>query len=117
MDKLGYTVKTPDWMPDGYELDRIELIDGKLFQMVFSKGENDTIIFRAQKGIENISGDYNPYTVNSTLDASGVGVNVGGNQEGLFSLATWTAEGMSFSLSFDTPVSGDEIQQIVESLI
>lgn len=116
VEALGFSVRTPQWMPDGYTQSRIEVIGGTMLQLAYSKSEDDTITYRVAKGEEDISGDYNEYANEATIEAAGITVTARGDQEEMLSVATWQADGLTYSLGFDKPITAEEIKKIVESL-
>lgn len=103
----GITVPELKSLPEGYQLNKIYVIGGTLVQLIYQNG-NDRILYRAEKGDADISGDYNQYSVIKTVQIGALQVAVKGDADKL-SVATWTADGLTFALSFDQAVTEAEL--------
>lgn len=98
---VGFTMKLPS------ELGTLKLkytvIDGKLLEACGEMNGKEVVVRKAL-GSEDISGDYNSYEKEVTIDLSSCAVTMKGNADG-FCLATWTQNGYSYSIS--TPAISD----------
>lgn len=110
---LSFPAQAPS-TPDGYELTGINTIGGTALQLVYTKGEH-SITYRTAQGSEDISGDFNQYASAGTHTVGDLTINTKGEGEAI-SLATWTQDGMAFSLRFSTPVDAGVLDAIVSSL-
>ena len=70
--------------------------------------------FRKAKGTEDISGDYNTYSLNKTIKVKNTDVKVRGN-DGV-NTATWQKDGFTYALSFETAVSEADLAKCIENL-
>ncbi|WP_238916072.1 hypothetical protein [Clostridium sp. YIM B02555] len=107
-------IKPIDTLPKGFNKDNISVIADTTIQVGYSNGQ-DFITFRAGKGSENISGDYNEYTIKKTTKINGIDVNLNGNKDKLYNLATWKKEGISYSISSTNDINENEIENMVKS--
>lgn len=57
---LSFDAPVPTFVPDGYKIDYVGTIAGETLQIFYKNGKNE-IVFRAAKGSDDISGDYNVY--------------------------------------------------------
>lgn len=78
-------------------------IGGNMLHVVYQSGDS-RIIFRAQAGEADISGDWNVYSEVKTLTMGKNTVTTKGD-DGKISLAMWQADGQSYALSNDTAMS------------
>ncbi|GAA0181138.1 DUF4367 domain-containing protein [Clostridium sediminicola] len=94
---VGFDVDTLSNIPDGFEQDSIFVISDKCVEVNFKNGEKE-ICYRVAQGSVDISGDYNKYTENITVRINDTEVVTKGNS-GKINVATWTKDGMTYSLS------------------
>ena len=80
----------------------------------FSDGKNE-ITFRKAKGTEDISGDYNTYSLNKTIKVKNTDVKVRGNNG--VNTATWQKDGFTYSLSFETAISEADLAKCIENIL
>ena len=80
----------------------------------FSDGKNE-ITFRKAKGTEDISGDYNTYSLNKTIKVKNTDVKLRGNNG--VNTATWQKDGFTYSLSFETAVSEADFTKCIENIL
>ena len=52
-----------------------------------------------EKGIENISGDYNVYQVKNIAKVNGINITLEGNKSKEYNLALWEKDDVSYSIS------------------
>lgn len=95
---LNFKVDPFKTLPKGFKIEGINVIANEIIQVEYNDGSNN-IIFRAGKGIENISGDYNVYQVKNTAKVNGININLEGNKSKEYNLATWEKDGVSYSIS------------------
>ena len=95
---LNLEVNPLKTLPEGFKMDSISVISNEIIQVEYNDGNNN-IIFRAGKGIDNISGDYNVYQVKDTAKVNGINIDLEGNKDKEYNLATWENNGISYSIS------------------
>lgn len=101
-------------IPDGFEQDSVFVISDKCVEVNFKNSEKE-ICYRVAKGFEDISGDYNKYTENITVTINDTEVVTKGNS-GKINVATWTKEGMTYSLS-TSGLQKDVVIEMIASII
>lgn len=99
MAAAGVEAVLPDF-PAEWQQSQVSVIGGDLLQVAYTNG-TDTILFRAANGDEDTSGDYNVY--DNTWTVGNVTLKGSGDQA---VLAIWQRDGVSYSLSFSTPMDG-----------
>lgn len=85
-------------LPKGFKMENINVISNEIMQVEYNDGNNN-IIFRAGKGIDNISGDYNIYQVKNVAKVNGIDITLEGNKSEEYNLAEWEKDGISYSIS------------------
>lgn len=70
---------------------------------------------RKAPGAQDISGDYNTYSVDETVSVDGVDVTVKGNEDG-YHLAIWTANGYTYAISSDAALTQDALTQLAAAV-
>ena len=113
----GFEMTVPDTI-DGYPNTMIQAMDKTMIQVFYSDkaiGEEDckTVLIRKGLGEEDISGDYNEYTENTTAVMNGVEVSLRGGG-GLVHTAAWMQDGYSYSIAADDGMSAEQIEKLVE---
>ena len=106
----GFELKAPSSVK-GFSEKLIQVCDGEMIQVIFLNGD-DRLFIRKAEGSEDISGDYNEYSDSRTATVNGNSVTLRGD-DGKVSTAIWTSGGYTYSVSFDTPVSEDEMTGII----
>lgn len=96
-----------------YNIKYINTISRDLFQICYVNKQND-IIFRMGQGTYDISGDYNNYKINNTVNINGINVKVKGD-DNLIKVAVWSVNNMSYSISLNDGMKQDDIINIVKS--
>lgn len=105
----GFTFTVPDSLA-GYNGRWINAIAGDLIQVVYGPEDNEV---RLRKGtLGDVSGDYNEYAETAAVPVGSVSVTMKG-ADGKVSTAIWSANGYSYSATFDVPVSRDAVISIV----
>lgn len=84
---------------------------GETAQITY-EGENQTVTYRKAPGKEDISGDYNVYDTVTETVAGETSVTLKGDEDG-YVLALWTADGYSYALSLENPVTEEELLEIL----
>jgi hypothetical protein len=99
-------------LPQGFKIGRISVISNEIIQVEYNDGSNN-ITFRAGKGIDNISGDYNVYQVKNTVKVNGINVNLEGNKSEEYNLAAWEKDGISYSISLENGIDEKTILDMI----
>ena len=86
-------------------------IGTEIAQTVYSRGDSK-LVFRKAPGEDDISGDYNVYDKEETVDADGTAVTLKGDGKG-YCLAVWTDDGYSYSLMTDGYILESAMVQMV----
>ncbi len=113
-EKVGFNFDTIK----SVEINSISIMIGmeyNLIQGIFFDGDNE-IIIRKGNTEGNISGDYNIYKQEEVINMNNVCVTLKGN-EGLYSLAEWTVNGYSYSISCNQGVEYNTILSYLDVLI
>lgn len=112
---VKFNINTIKSMPKGFNIDNLTVISNEIIEITYKNKEQDVINFRAGKEIDNISGDYSIYEVEKTLKINGVNVNLKGNKEKIFNLATWEKDNISYSISLINGNNEDDILNMIKS--
>lgn len=81
----------------------------------YASGEDRAAHVRKAAGAEDISGDYNVYEEEQTVEAGSVSVTLKGN-DGLVYLAVWTDGGYSYALNVTAGLSQSEMTALVSEI-
>lgn len=103
----------PGAMPEGYTLSWVSTINDELFQISYKNGDSE-ILYRTAEGTEDISGDYNVYKNEKSLKIAGIDVTIKGNEGA--AKATWTKDGLTYSIYADKEISEQDITNIIASI-
>lgn len=110
----GFDLAVPD-AANGSDRCIYQAIENDLLEVIYCKGEDETARIRKAAGIEDISGDYTVYTRVNTAAVKGVEVTMKGDS-GKINLATWTAEGYTYSISVKDSISSADMTRLVSSV-
>ena len=112
--ELGYSIKTPEYIPEDYQISDMCVIAGIIAQITY-ESDNDTICYRTAKGNEDISGDYNVYSNVETININNSEVTMQGD-DNLCHKASWTNNDEVFSVCSDRGIEKEIMIDIVESV-
>ena len=113
---LSFAFTVPAFVPKGYEVEQLSIIDETLVSIDCKNGD-DAINYRVSQGIDDISGDFNSYEVEGTINIDDIIVATKGNVENEISVATFTNEGLTYSLTFkEKGLDTETVTSIVESI-
>jgi hypothetical protein len=110
----GFTLILPEKMPKDYIKRSIQAIKDDMVQVFYENGESELLVRKA-KGNQDISGDYNQYSENSTMNVDDLQVTTRGNN-GKVNVATWVNGEYTYSVGLykDEPgLDTDTIKDIV----
>lgn len=95
----GVSISVPASIADKFSNCVYRAIDNSLLEIIYTDGKDgDEIRIRKAAGTDDISGDYNQYAETSDVSIGGSTVSFKGS-DGKVSLAVWTADGQSYSVS------------------
>lgn len=100
---LNIKVNPLKTLPKDFKMETISVISNEIIQIEYNDGNNN-ITFRAGKGIDNISGDYNVYQVKDTTKVNGININLEGNKSKEYNLAVWERDDISYSISAENGI-------------
>lgn len=118
-EELSETIGFPVEDIDGYPYVGNEIHYENLFNEIAQisvLGDHGQICFRKAVGTDDISGDYNDYSVIKEVTLEGVVITLKGNDD-LFSLAVWQHAGYTYSMSIEPPAPVEVMTALVDSII
>ena len=97
-------------IPDdfGFEFNRVyRAMDGKMIEVIFMDGSEE--VYRIRKGLvellgEDISGDYNEYSVSSEVRVAGCSAELFGNSSDEMMMARWNDGTYAYSVTCEDPI-------------
>lgn len=111
---VGYAIRTPGYLPEGYRTEAITVLFGNLVQISYTCGDAE-ILYRTERTDDaDISGDYNRYD-EAVCEIGGSDVTLrseGGQIRG----AIWSDGECAYSVSSTDGLARDEIVKIIESV-
>lgn len=112
-EAAGFALAAPERI-DGYDPPLVQLMSGKMLQLIFRSGEQRLIIRKAA-GRDDISGDYNSYAETKTARINGADVTLKG-ADGMVSTAVWCAGGYSYAVTTDAPMARDVVMDLIAEI-
>lgn len=95
-NEIGFDIVVPESI-DGYtEKVILTNTDTGIVEVIF-RNEDNELCFRKGTGDSDISGDYNTYAEEDTIDLNGLTILMKGS-DGKVNLATWSDGGFSYSI-------------------
>lgn len=110
---LPFSAVIPSNIPNGYELETVSVMSNEMLQLIYKNGDKE-IMYRVEKGSDDISGDYNVYKDIKTVKAGDAQVKVRKSEERMS--AIWTNGELTFALSSDGNLTEKEITDIISSI-
>lgn len=111
---LSFNPSVPSYIPAGYEIDEITVMENNFLQIIYKNDKDESICYRTAVGNEDISGDYNIYVNTKTIKVGDLEVMARGNEN--ISVAVWNAGNLTHSIQSDKELSEKEIKDIIMSL-
>lgn len=110
-EDAGFEIQIPDEIC-GAKAVAFRNLGTQMLEVIYYDG--DTEVARVRKGIgeDDISGDYNEYEIDETVDTAGTQVTLKGTADG-YALAVWNADGYAYAVSVTKEISKDEMLQLV----
>lgn len=113
--ELGYEIKTPSYLPNGFEKSSMLLIGDELVQISYSDDKDSAITYRTQKTDEDISGDYNVYDICETEIIGNTTATLKGSDKKYYT-AVWNDGENAYALGSDDGLEKNEIIKIIKSI-
>jgi hypothetical protein len=113
-EAVEYEVKAPTVFSTKDSEISYLLLDQNFVEITYSSDQN-TINYRMDKGIMDISGDYSVYTEISEISIDEWSVELRGDQEG-YRLAVWNDGEYSYAISSELPISIVEMSDMIRSI-
>ena len=114
-EDAGFEIQIPDEIR-GTKAVSFRNLGTKMLEVIYYDG--DTEVARVRKGIgeDDISGDYNEYELDETVDTAGTQVTLKGSADG-YALAVWNEDGYAYAVSVTKEISKDEMLKLVEEIV
>lgn len=112
---VGFPVEELSDLP--FTPDEVIYVDyfGEMAQITY-RSDDASATLRKARGSEDISGDFNDYSIIHELQVGTLSVTVKGAGD-TCSLALWQQNGFSYSLSFEPGISEDEATMLVTDVL
>lgn len=110
---VNFSALYPANAPAGYEVSDIFVMSGEMLQIVYKNADNE-IMYRTQKGTEDISGDYNIFKSTQDLKVGDITASVRASDNGMSVI--WTSNGLTYSVYSDKALTNESISSIISSV-
>lgn len=110
---VNFNALYPANAPEGYEVSDIFVMSGEMLQIVYKNADNE-IMYRTQKGTEDISGDCNTFKSTQALKVGDITASVRTNDNGMSVI--WTSNGLTYSVYSDKALTNESISSIISSV-
>lgn len=110
---VNFNALYPVNVPEGYEVSDIFVMSGEMLQIVYKNADNE-IMYRTQKGTEDISGDYNTFKSTQALKVGDITASVRTSDNGMSVI--WTSNGLTYSVYSDKALTNENISSIISSI-
>lgn len=112
---VGHLCTTPDIYARYNQ--KASVIADTLIQIVYSNDSGDILTLREEsRPSGDISGNYNVYSYNKTIEIDGNDVTIKGDSEDSIYLVTWNDGKYSHSLDYENGVSLEEVKTAVSAI-
>ena len=111
----GFDISVPDEIDGGYTQGTIQAVENAMIQVIYTTEAGEEITLRKGTGTEDISGDYNEYAEENTLDVDGTSVTARGS-DGLVYAATWTDGTYTYAITASAGLESDSVSALVPSI-
>ena len=112
---VGFDAPEADSLPFEPENTQYFSYWGSMAEVVYAGAENSATL-RKSAGSDDVSGDYNSYASTADIAAGDISAEIKGNSADAYTLAVWTDDGYSYSLSLDEGVSQTEWREIISGV-
>lgn len=110
LKNLPFTVEHTEYTNGWGEFAQID------YEGTDAEGDAQSLCYRKGTGEDDISGDYNVYEVDETVDVAGTQVTLKGSADG-YVLAAWNADGYVYAVSVTKEISKDKMLQVVGDIV
>lgn len=110
---VNFNALYPANAPEGYEVSDIFVMSGEMLQIVYKNADNE-IMYRTQKGTEDISGDCNTFKSTQALKVGDITASVRTSDNGMSVI--WTLNGLTYSVYSDKALTNESISPIISSV-
>ena len=110
-EDAGFKIQIPDEIR-GVKAVAFRNLGTEMLEVIYYDGDTEVARIRKGIGAEDISGDYNEYELDETVDTAGTQVTLKGSADG-YALAVWNADGYAYAVSVTKEISKDEMLQLV----
>lgn len=112
-NEVDFKFKCIQTLPEGYDINNINVIPQELVQIEYGNGEN-TINFKIQT--ESIVENYNTYPFEKNININGETIELKGYDDKLVHSASWNSENISYSISSSSGIEYDTLKSIINSI-
>lgn len=113
---VDFELEIPKKLPPNFEIGTISYIGNSVVSITYSnKSDNNSINFRTSKKNKDISGDYNQYKLEKTINFDEFNISLSGDKN-LINLAKWNKDNISYSILTENGLGEDEILDMVKSI-
>lgn len=114
IEMAGIEISIPEVIK-GYDdcIFRANKTDG-MIEVIFQNGD-DEIRFRKGLGDEDISGNYNEFAENNTVDVDGIAVQMKGS-DGKVNLALWSVDSYSYSIDSTEAMDKTAVTDLIKTV-
>ena len=109
----GFSMNVPENV-EGFNEKLIQVMSHEMIQVIYYN-EEASLYARKAKGSDDISGDYNEYSQTESVTVNGNDVVMKGN-DGDFRLAMWTADGYTYAVMTDYPMTVEAFSAVVAEI-
>ena len=111
----GFDISVPNEIDGGYTQGTIQAVENEMIQVIYTTEAGEEITLRKGTGTEDISGDYNEYAEENTLDVDGTSVTARGS-DGLVYAAAWTDGTYTYAITASAGLESDAVTALVPSI-
>ena len=112
-ETVGYQVSDVSSLP--FEPDTAVYTAYEDMAEIDYSGDGERAVYRRSPGNEDNSGDYNEYAAVTSLNAGDAQITLKGDAQDSYTLALWSADGYSYSLSLTMPMTESEWLELIEA--
>ena len=112
----GFSLKTAEKVGD-YGRRSISVMEGEMIQVLYQNDAGEEGL-RVRKGLgeEELSGDYNTYTLDEEVEQDGVKIRLRGDGQRIFA-ASWTKGGYSYAIDLsDAELDRENVLQLISEI-
>ena len=111
----GFDISVPETIDGGYTQGAIQAVENEMIQVIYTTEAGEEITLRKGTGTEDISGDYNEYAEENTLDVDGTSVTARGSG-GLVYAAAWTDGTYTYAITASAGLESGSVSALVPSI-